>query len=1263
MKLVYPWLIHVTGWILRNPKLFILVPILCIYIVSYGVVHDLTVRPVNRVLTLGADTGPLLDFGGTEEVSLAVQTGNWLLSRILLVSSGSVVEYGALEQIHALETSIRAQESAYVLSPLGTWPEERWLAQQIEASALRALNHRFKPELANMFFDKLLKTNHLVTAARQINLYVIHNLLLPSLHVLEPLQVLFVGTSEAPHAVKEFLRYFRYLKEESCPLKFFNKAASFTQVAICITFVFRVYFSICNQHKIRSNFGLICGWLTEVTLAAAASVSILCTYKGYQEWLSMFGPVSSYGIGTYILAVMLFSSRTLFRTINDLAGDNTMDGHETLHKRLIRFYLGINNSASNSTDLIFKLTRYVRKWCFVDKFSSNIAPIPNTFVVLCLNLLGLLSVFGLIFAVLYIFFRGLVWHILVNKYFMILQAIALALAIDHFLQQTFLVGIILIDLNRVEFTDLLNKTLNPYESDLDQLNDSMGEIDPISSFLLGLRGPLTRPKPSSLRHIVGTHLLKLSPVSSRVFWLGDVLSFFCWNFFCQIFMTLFVLPYQLLTDKKAVMIFGRQASGQHSYNTLFFLEVAATILFIIAVSELTFTLTYSQRQRKEVDPTATLEASSQLGYGELAKNEQAKYFESITLDNGHNIDVIKIATNSKSSFLVSADLDRKVLVWSPLGVVEKKTPMSISTTIDTIRGSIHPEFWPLSMVEISDEGNYIVLVNNRHSAVKCFDRGSLSFIWEVNLAAELGLTSKELKPMLAFFRKKTIAGFLARKLLMKKRNGPDGRRSSVSSTASSSTITGNFPPPPAPLREDDMAVEDKVRDYEQSLNRDEFVMVFESGHMVTINCTDRKIKHYYMFEDVYGKGLVSENLRVTTAKQLTTSRVSDRIVCDLVNGDIIIASAVSNIWKFSKLKTSKNKFNSGGANTVIKAPGMPMSRTTSSMDTEFLSIFKQNFTSSPNPYPTELPTPKRRFAAINHCTIFTIDFVGMVVRVRDLKAELLDIQTGIIIKTFFIGHFKPGSFRVIHSELTHCKFCGCASVETMSLVYEDFYDPTLIVHTFLLENKKSRNNICLRVERDPREIRCLGFDAVVEKQYWYHDIEKWEVTDMNVVMGIRRADAKNSDEMETREEIVGQREEEFAQLRKRRSRVPAKAEKPTINDVWQGFVVTVLNGQFLEYKIPFGEEEDETEFACVRPNVIAKYGYKAVALAFGRKIKILYLGGGKLIESDLYYKGTTSSLKPILQPAPDGAVNRNELLFINKRRRMLERRKNKEVPV
>ncbi|KAK8440493.1 hypothetical protein ACI3LY_003982 [Candidozyma auris] len=1257
MKLVYPWLIRATGWVLKNPKSFILVPILCIYILAYGVVHDLTIRPLNKALALRSDSGPSLDFASTETIRSALSYGNWSLTKISL-SSENVVKFDSLKGVHALEEALVSQntqnQTSFVVSPLATWPNKSSSARQFEESALRALNHKHKPELINLFFDGLSKKNHLITAATTVNLYVVHNASLPPLEVSSPLKVSFFETSLAPNAATEFLKYFSFLIEDSLPIKLFNRTVVLVQMAICIAFVFRVYFCICNQHKIRSNIGLVCGWLVEVTLASAAAVRILSSYGGFQEWMSMFGPVSSYGAGTYVLAVMLFSSRTLFRTINDLAGDNSMEGHETLHKRLIRFYLGINNSARNSSDSIYKFTRFVRKWCFVDKFSSSIAPIPNSFVVLCLNLSGLSLIFGFIFALLHIFFTGIAWHVLVDKYRLILEAIVLALAIDHFLQQTFLVGIILIDLNRVELTDLLSKNPNLNDPEWNESNDTMGEIDPISSFILGLTGPLARPKPSSLRHIVGTHILKLSPVSSSRFWLGDVLSFFFWNFFCQVFITLFVLPFNLLTDDAKVVLIGHQAKCRHSYDWLFYLEVGATILFIVAVSELTFTLTYSQRQRKEIDPTATLEASSSLEYTELAKQEQTKYFECITLNKGHNIDVIKIATNSKSSFLVSADLDRNVLVWSPLSEAEKKKPMSISTTIDSLEEQTHPRFWPVNHIEISDEGNYIVLVNYRHSVIKCFERESLSFIWEINLVKETGLSTKELKPMLAFFRKKTIAGFLARRLLMKRRSGSDGRRSSVSSTASSSTITGNYPPPPLPIHEDN-ATENKVKDFEQSLNRDEFVMVFEKGHMITVSCTDRKVRHYTMFEDVYGKDLVSENLRVTTAKQLTTSRVSDRILCDLVNGDIIIASAVNNVWKFSRLKTSKTSFNSR-SNQVLPAPASAMGRTFSSMDTDFSSIFKQNFSNS---RPTEFPTPKRRFAPINHCTIETIDFVGMVVRVRDLKAELLDTQTGIIIKTFFIGHFKPGSFRVIHSEPTHCKFCGCASVETLSLVYEDFYDPTLIVHTFSLENRKSRNNICLRVERDPREIRCLGFDATTEKQYWYHDIEKWEVTDMNVVMGIRRADAKNSDESEVREEIVDRKSEELSSLRKRKSKVPSAPEKPKLNDLWQGFVVTVSNGQLLEYKIPFGEDEDESEFACVRPNVIAKYGYKAVAIAFGRKIKILYLGGRKLIESDLYYKGSTSSLKPILQPS-DAAVNRNELLFINKRRRMLERRKKKE---
>ena len=226
MKLVYPWLIRATGWVLKNPKLFILVPILCIYILAYGVVHDLTIRPLNKALALRSDSGPLLDFASTETIRLALSYGNWLLTKILL-SLENVVKFDSLKGVHALEEALVSQntqnQTSFVVSPLATWPNKLLLARQFEESALRALNHKHKPELINLFFDGLLKKNHLITAATTVNLYVVHNALLPPLEVLLPLKVLFFETSLAPNAATEFLKYFSFLIEDLLPIKLFNR--------------------------------------------------------------------------------------------------------------------------------------------------------------------------------------------------------------------------------------------------------------------------------------------------------------------------------------------------------------------------------------------------------------------------------------------------------------------------------------------------------------------------------------------------------------------------------------------------------------------------------------------------------------------------------------------------------------------------------------------------------------------------------------------------------------------------------------------------------------------------------------------------------------------------------------------------------------------------------------------------------------------------------------------------------------------------------
>lgn len=135
----------------------------------------------------------------------------------------------------------------------------------------------------------------------------------------------------------------------------------------------------------------------------------------------------------------------------------------------------------------------------------------------------------------------------------------------------------------------------------------------------------------------------------------------------------------------------------------------------------------------------------------------------------------------------------------------------------------------------------------------------------------------------------------------------------------------------------------------------------------------------------------------------------------------------------------------------------------------------------------------------------------MILVASDVTASLIDANTGVILRHFHIGQFKQGTLRVFHAQPTHCRFCGCASVQSISIAYTNRDETDMVIcHTLSIEHR-ARNNICLRVERDPRETRCLGFEATTEHQHWITSVEAWDATDLNRIIGIRRKESSTLD--------------------------------------------------------------------------------------------------------------------------------------------------------
>lgn len=1247
-----------TKLVVLYPKLIILVPILLVFLLSYPVTYDFTIKSFNASLaqlwhpTPGAGQLP---FGhGVFRRLQSELPGLGSMSRFTftsLLDTHDVLDCEFLHLFLDFQLQIGRQfEAAIIVSPLNTWPLQ--LTDSSKPALLNYVNYECTSIQSSLHLNDIVTENHLITSAHEINMYVIY----PSTDDVPSyvaslashsagLNLQEVTTTTSSQSIDDFRAF--YVRENTrSPYRALYRVFGVFKWLLYASIVLYIYLCISNEHNIRAVFQLICGWVTEVLVSCTAAVNVFRLMYGYPTWELAFQPLTSFSRLSYIVIILMFSLRNLLRIIDDLNCRNSYESSSDVHKRLFRFYTG-SSLLRTGDNLKVKIIRRV----FGGMSNDDLDPLlmPNISKIMIANYFGLLALYFLLKSIFMLTLSGNSLRLLLARLLQFFQIIALALIIDQALQLTYLTGIIIIDQKRLELADLLQ-----YEQDDVRSGDRIRDVNAFSSFLLQLKlSRQSRPSRGTLRYRLGRFLLTVRhvdlirpwffivPLIILVYILGVAMS---WSL---------LIPFVLMNDE--LKIFNLEDVKIHNTNNnVYYLEQALIVVFFVAITNLIFSFTHTEHS---VVQSRTLSAEKNES-GIASFTDDMKQFKSIDLEGGHSIDIAGITTNVHCPFLITTGLDKKILVWSPL-IKPVPEPINISTVMTV--GGIRRIFWPVNHCGISNDGNLIVLLNFRHSVIKMFERASMRFVWEKDMdMLPHGAIGKKAKILESFFRKRTVPGFLARKMLEKKRQAKTPRRASATSMMSTSSMNGDFSVPEIAglTAVVEASGSDGFSNWLSSEDQElayEYVMVLSDGHFVTITCKSGAMTCVNFLTETY---LETAGLHMLSVKRLVTPRVRDRIVCHVSNGDVLVATVVNNKWTCRILEVQREIYNTGASHTILEAlipPPVIYNPATDSFDSPPGS--GSGISVSGEAIPIALAA--RRL--VGGSAIATVDFVGMVVVVHGLLAELIDVLTGVVLRSFGIGHFKHLSFRVTHLEPTHCKFCGCASIQSLSIIYEDYYSNTLMVHTFHTDGKRAKSNICLRVERDPREIRCQGFEAVDEEMHWLDDVEKWEVTSVNMVMGVQRRNFERKEES-----VPAVVNNDHIQLRSRKAlAVPRK--KAGFAAKWTGFVLSAASGRKTEYQIP--HDEDKLRMIVNRVNCIRPYGYKSVALTFGNVTKIIYLGNNKLIENELYFSGAQagSAMDSLLEeedPSYEPEHNmlgretkalNSELLFISKRRKMRER--------
>lgn len=622
-------------------------------------------------------------------------------------------------------------------------------------------------------------------------------------------------------------------------------------------------------------------------------------------------------------------------------------------------------------------------------------------------------------------------------------------------------------------------------------------------------------------------------------------------------------------------------------STLLVLQLIVRKLdhYNLKLYEITLEERKNRHQRGEMKRSSSVSSvnsstsSLSLADGQSDENVNAFHTKELSI-NGHELDIVNIAT-SQAPFVVSIALDHKVLVWSPLS-----KPMPPPTKIP-----LPSRFWPVVHCTLSNDGAYIAFFNNT-GRIKCWSRKTMSFIWSIKLDSV-----ESMLPLESFFRKKTIPGFMKRKgasnmATTQNKIGLERRGSvmSIKSIASvSSTQFGSSTPVDASYENFSYhATNDEVNA--------EFVFITAANMIHVIDYEGNLASHQ----------ITSSEYPLKSCKRLVTPRMNERLVlCDEV-GELYVSTAVNNKWRTRKLQVIRDRFNKGqGLMTPrslrMKAGGLmgnSISQETLNDENSSISTIQPSETDN---------------------TLLLVPFVGMAVKKNGHFVELIDVQCGILIKKVKIGEFKPGTLRVFHDQPTHCRFCGSASVATLSIAYTSLKN-SLIMHSFQLESR-TKTSICLRVERDPREIRCLGLESVVEKKHILSNVDRWDVTENNTLIGIRRKpeliSANTNEQIASTSMSHTMSANEFdldnnIHNRSKNSNQVKRLNSFKINNVWEGWTMNA-DGKVVFHEIPTGVNG----LLVNRIGPLRKFGTKSIIVGFGNIMKMFYIGHEEfLLEAD-----------------------------------------------
>ncbi|ODV89031.1 hypothetical protein CANCADRAFT_3671 [Tortispora caseinolytica NRRL Y-17796] len=269
-------------------------------------------------------------------------------------------------------------------------------------------------------------------------------------------------------------------------------------------------------------------------------------------------------------------------------------------------------------------------------------------------------------------------------------------------------------------------------------------------------------------------------------------------------------------------------------------------------------------------------------------------------------------------------------------------------------------------------------------------------------------------------------------------------------------------------------------------------------------------------------------------------------------------------------------------------------------------------------------------------SLIALPLLGIVVTAQGRNAQIFDIQSGALLKSVDIRTFTPGSMKAFHAKPTHCTFCGSFSIKSLSIAYTCRGSRTVYMHTLTMGNK-AKAAICLRVERDPHEKRCLGFDHSEESLSSIENVECWAPTDSNMLIGLKDKPKSHADsDVSTTGSSLKHNDASNLNLRRHARRLSfdtkgslTKADdRNDINNVsqfWEGWTIGP-SSELWTYEVEekstcsvskVGKATRKGQLLVGNIQCYEKFGHRSLAVGYGNSVRIFYFGRDEVLRGDI----------------------------------------------